>query len=106
MSHSIAEKSRFPSLDHFMRLIAPLLVSIFALVFISSLRDISTTVLSAGSHTRPLSLLTMEFATAGTLEPAAAIGVILSAFAVFVALIRTQTRVENSVGIDLDTVLN
>lgn len=68
-------------------LIAPMLVSIFALTFISSLRDISTTVLLAGSRTRPLSLLMMEFATAGTLEPAAAIGVILSMLAVCVALI-------------------
>ena len=68
-------------------LIAPMLVSIFVLTFISSLRDISTTILLAGSHTRPLSLLMMEFATAGTLEPAAAIGVILSAIAIGVALI-------------------
>ena len=68
-------------------LIAPMLVSIFVLTFISSLRDISTTILLAGSRTRPLSLLMMEFATAGTLEPAAAIGVILSAIAIGVALI-------------------
>ena len=68
-------------------LIAPMLVSIFALTFISSLRDISTIILLAGSRTRPLSLLMMEFATAGTLEPAAAIGVILSTLAVCVALI-------------------
>ena len=47
-------------------LIAPMLVSIFVLTFISSLRDISTTILLAGSRTRPLSLLMMEFATAGT----------------------------------------
>lgn len=68
-------------------LIAPMLVSIFVLTFISSLRDISTTILLAGSRTRPLSLLMMEFASAGTLEPAAAIGVILSALAVGVAFI-------------------
>ena len=68
-------------------LIAPMLVSIFVLTFISSLRDISTTILLAGSRTRPLSLLMMEFATAGTLEPAAAIGVILSAIAIGVALV-------------------
>ena len=68
-------------------LIAPMLVSIFVLTFISSLRDISATILLAGSRTRPLSLLMMEFATAGTLEPAAAIGVILSAIAIGVALI-------------------
>ncbi len=68
-------------------LIAPMLVSIFALTFISSLRDISTTVLLAGPRNRPLSLLMMEFATAGTFEPAAAIGVILSAVAVCVALV-------------------
>jgi len=68
-------------------LIAPMLVSIFVLTFISSLIDISTTILLAGARTRPLSLLMMEFATAGTLEPAAATGVILSAIAIGVSLI-------------------
>jgi iron(III) transport system permease protein len=69
-----------------MPLVAPMLVSIFILVFIAVLRDISTSVLLAGACTRPLSLLMLEFARGGNLESAAVVGVILAAMAVGVAL--------------------
>jgi iron(III) transport system permease protein len=69
-----------------MPLVAPMLVSIFILVFIAVLRDISTSVLLAGASTRPLSLLMLEFARGGNLESAAVVGVILAAMAVGVAL--------------------
>jgi iron(III) transport system permease protein len=68
-------------------LVAPMLVSIFVLVFITVLRDISTSVLLAGATTRPLSLLMLEFARGGNLESAAVVGVILAAMAVGVALV-------------------
>jgi iron(III) transport system permease protein len=68
-------------------LVAPMLVSIFILVFITVLRDISTSVLLAGATTRPLSLLMLEFARGGNLESAAVVGVILAAMAIIVALI-------------------
>jgi iron(III) transport system permease protein len=68
-------------------LVAPMLVSIFVLVFITVLRDISTSVLLAGATTRPLALLMLEFARGGNLESAAVVGVILAAMAVAVALV-------------------
>ncbi|HZS01610.1 MAG TPA: iron ABC transporter permease [Chloroflexota bacterium] len=68
-------------------LVAPMLVSIFVLVFITVLRDISTSALLAGATTRPLALLMLEFARGGNLESAAVVGVILAAMAVGVALV-------------------
>jgi iron(III) transport system permease protein len=67
-------------------LIAPMLVSIFVLTFIATLRDISTSILLASASTRPLSLLMMEFSMAGELEAAAVIGVVISVMAIIVAL--------------------
>ncbi len=68
-------------------LVAPMLVSIFILVFITVLRDISTTVLLASATTRPLSLLMLEFARGGNMESAAVVGVILAVLAIGVALV-------------------
>jgi iron(III) transport system permease protein len=68
-------------------LIAPTIVSIFVLVFIATLRDISTSILLASASTRPLSLLMIEFSMAGEMEAAAVIGVVISATAVVVAVI-------------------
>ncbi len=59
-------------------LIAPMLVSVFLLVFMATLRDISTIVLLASPGTRTLSLLMFEFATAGRFESAAVIGVLIA----------------------------
>ena len=44
-------------------LIRPMLVSIFVLVFISALRDISTIIFLASAKSQTLSLLMMQFAT-------------------------------------------
>jgi iron(III) transport system permease protein len=68
-------------------LIAPTLVSIFIVVFIATLRDISTSILLASASTRPLSLLMIEFSMAGEMEAAAVIGVVISLMAVTVAVI-------------------
>ena len=68
-------------------LILPTLVSIFAIVFISAIRDISAIILIGTSATRPLSLLMMEYSLANQMEAASIIGVILSLFGVGVALI-------------------
>jgi iron(III) transport system permease protein len=59
-------------------LIAPMCVAVFLLIFMSTLRDISTVVLLASPGTRTLSLLMFEFATASRLESAAVIGVIIA----------------------------
>ena len=67
-------------------LITPMLVSIFVLVFIATLRDISTTILLATASTRPLSVLMMEYSNQGSLEAASVIGVVISVIAILVAL--------------------
>lgn len=59
-------------------LIAPMCVAVFLLMFMSTLRDISTVVMLASPGTRTLSLLMFQFATVGQLEPAAVIGVIIA----------------------------
>jgi iron(III) transport system permease protein len=66
-------------------LVAPMLVSIFV-VFMSSIRDISTPILLALPATTPLSVLMLERSVVGEIEKAAAIGVILSGLAIVTAL--------------------
>jgi iron(III) transport system permease protein len=68
-------------------LISPTLVSIFAIVFISAIRDISAIILISTSSTRPLSLLMMEYSLSNEMEAASIIGVILSLCGIGVALI-------------------
>lgn len=67
-------------------LIAPTLVAIFVIVFIASIRDVDNVILLASASTRPLAILMMEHALGGQMESAAIISVILSFFAVTVAL--------------------
>ena len=68
-------------------LIRPMLVSIFVIVFISALRDISTIIFLAGAGSQTLSLLMMQLATSSNLEASAVIGVITTAIVVAVALL-------------------
>ena len=68
-----------------MPLVAPMLVSIFVLVFMSSIRDISTPILLALPSTTPLSVLMLERSVAGEIEKASVIGVILSGLAILTA---------------------
>jgi iron(III) transport system permease protein len=68
-------------------LIRPMLVSIFVLVFISALRDISTIIFLASARSQTLSLLMMQFATSSNLEASAVVGVITTAIVVVVALV-------------------
>jgi iron(III) transport system permease protein len=65
----------------------PMLVSIFVLVFLSAMRDISTTILLVRPSTRPLSVLMLEYATSSSLEAAAVVGVVISSLVVVVALV-------------------
>ena len=67
-------------------LIQPMLVSIFVIVFISALRDISTIIFLAGAKSQTLSLLMMQFAVSSNLEAGAVIGVITTAIVIVVAL--------------------
>ena len=68
-------------------LIAPTLISVFLLIFASTIRDISTVVLIAAPGTRTLSLLMFDFASSGRFESAAVVGVIIAFISLCVAAI-------------------
>jgi len=68
-------------------MVSPMLVSIFAIVFMAAVKDISTIILLGSGTTKPLSLLMMSYSMAGEMQAAAIIGVILSLLGVAVALI-------------------
>jgi iron(III) transport system permease protein len=68
-------------------LVRPMLVSIFVIIFISAMRDISTVIFLASARTQTLSLLMMQFAASSNLEAGAVIGVITTAIVIVVALV-------------------
>jgi iron(III) transport system permease protein len=78
-------------------LIRPMLVSIFVIVFISALRDISTIIFLASARSQTLSLLLMQFATSSNLEASAVIGVITTAIVLVVALLARHFGLEVTV---------
>ncbi|MFM9972299.1 MAG: ABC transporter permease [Burkholderiales bacterium] len=59
-------------------LIAPMLASVFLLIFASAMRDVSTVVLIAAPGTRTLSLLMFDFTLSGQMESAAVVGVMIA----------------------------
>jgi iron(III) transport system permease protein len=67
-------------------LVAPMLVSIFMIVFMAAVRAIDSVILLGSSTTRPLSLLMLEYSLAGHMESAAIVGLILSAMALALGL--------------------
>jgi ABC-type Fe3+ transport system permease subunit len=67
-------------------LLAPVLMSVFLLAFVSSLRDISTTILVASASARPLSILMMEYSMGGNLAGATVVATIVTVGAILVAL--------------------
>jgi iron(III) transport system permease protein len=75
-------------------LMKPMLVSIFVLLCLSALRDISTTVLLVSPSTRPLSILMLEYASSSSREAAAVIGVIISIIAGAVAVVARRLGLE------------
>ena len=68
-------------------LVKPMLVSVFVLVLIAGLRDISTLVLLAQPRSLPLSILLFEYAISGSKEAAAVVGLIMSAIVLVTALV-------------------
>jgi iron(III) transport system permease protein len=68
-------------------LIAPALVSLFAITFIGAVRDISTTILLVTPANRSLSQLMYQFAVGGRPESASALGLIIAALAMAIALL-------------------
>jgi len=75
-------------------LIRPMLVSIFVIVFISALRDVSTIIFLASAKSQTLSLLMMQFATSSNLEAGAVIGVMTTAIVIVVALVARRYGLE------------
>ena len=78
-------------------LVAPMLVSVFLLIFAGTLRDIGTVVLIATPGTQTLALLMFEFAVSGQLESAAVLGVIVAIICMVVTVI--SLRIGRGVGI-------
>jgi iron(III) transport system permease protein len=68
-------------------LISPMLVSVFMVVFMMTLRDIGTVVLVAPPDARTLPLLMFEYASAGRLGSGAVIGVMMAGAATLITLV-------------------
>lgn len=77
-------------------LISPMLLSIFLLMFVATLRDISTVVLLAGPGTRTMSLLMFEFANSGKFESAAVVGMLIAMLSL--AIIAVAFRYNGQIG--------
>ena len=67
-------------------LMKPMLISMFVLVTIAGIRDVSTVLLLAQPSSLPLSVLMLEYANNGDVEPAAVIGVVTSALIIAIAI--------------------
>jgi iron(III) transport system permease protein len=78
-------------------LIRPMLVSIFIIVFISALRDISTIIFLGSARSLTLSLLMMQFASSSNLEASAVIGLITTVIVVVAALVARSFGLEVTV---------
>jgi iron(III) transport system permease protein len=78
-------------------LIRPMLVSIFIIVFISALRDISTIIFLGSARSLTLSLLMMQFASSSNLEASAVIGIITTVIVVVAALVARRFGLEVTV---------
>ena len=68
-------------------LIAPMLVSVFLLVFAATLKDVSTIILIAAPGIRTMSLLMFDFTLSGQLESASVVGVVIAALCLAVTAI-------------------
>jgi iron(III) transport system permease protein len=79
--------------------IAPTLISVFLLVFASTVRDISTVVLVAAPGTRTLSLLMFDYASSGRFEQAAVIGVIIALIALAVSAVAFRLGSRQGIGL-------
>jgi iron(III) transport system permease protein len=80
-------------------LMAPVLMSVFLLAFVSSLRDISTTILVASASARPLSILMMEYSMGGNLEGATVVATIVTVVAILVALGARRLGIRSDSGV-------
>jgi iron(III) transport system permease protein len=79
-------------------LIAPMLVSVFMLVFVSTLRDVATVVLLAPANTNTLPLLMFDYANVGRFEAGAVIGVIMSVAALIIVTVASRAGLKLNPG--------
>jgi iron(III) transport system permease protein len=79
-------------------MIAPMLLAVFLLILVATLRDISTIVLLAGPGTRTLSLVMFEFAQSGRFESAAVIGVIVAMLSLVIIAIAFKFNLKFGTG--------
>lgn len=79
-------------------IIAPTLVSIFSIVFVSAIKDISTTILLITARNRSLSVLMMEYSRGGQLEIASIVGVIIAGVAIAAAIVARRLGLTVGVG--------
>lgn len=75
-------------------IVMPMFVSVFVIAFMSTLRDISTTLLLANPSIRTLPLLMMEFSMSGAREVASVIGVFISVIALVVAMLARRIGIK------------
>ena len=68
-------------------LMKPMLISVFVLVAIAGIRDVSTVLLLAQPSSLPLSVLMLEYANNGDIELAACVGVVTAAMVIVVAIV-------------------
>ena len=68
-------------------LMKPILISVFVLVAIAGIRDVSTVLLLAQPSSLPLSVLMLEYANNGDIELAACVGVVTAAMVIVVAIV-------------------
>ena len=101
ISHELEQSSRVSGAGPFrtfvrivLPLVSPMLVSIYMIVFISALRDISTTIFLANGGSQTLSLLMMQFALSSNLEGAAVIGAITTSIILVVAVVARHYGLE------------
>jgi len=73
--------------DIILPIITPSLLLVGTLSFIAAARNVSTVALIATSHTRPLSLLQLDFLVESRYESAAVVGIIVVALTTGIALI-------------------
>jgi len=75
-------------------LIAPMLASVFLLVFASTLRDVSTVALIATPGTKTLALLMFDFTLSGHFESATVVGVIIAVVCIVVTVAAFKARAQ------------
>ena len=68
-------------------LMKPMLVSMFVLVAIAAIRDVSTVLLISQPRSLPLSVLMLEYANNGNTEPAAVVGIVTAAMVIAIAVV-------------------